>query len=223
MFLKTQHQLVVQYNMIHVRKKVPTECTFKISLFPDLFQRLQFSLTRTEIPWLFRDLEEILFSLTISWPVTTMTATAYVGSSLTVHNPFLFTNWQAIISATFLLASKIKMIGMLLKVVHRRVHKDVCLKSFITNSTLLTMHGHKAEHEVKCVEALTTTVCCTAVLSVVTQRSSPQREKRDDTKNGCVAHFYNYESPHSPTTVSRTQIQSSPLWFFLGYQTIPSL
>ena len=59
--------------MIHVRKKVPTERNFKISLFPDFFQRLKFSLTRSEIPWLFRDLEEILFSLTISWPVATMT------------------------------------------------------------------------------------------------------------------------------------------------------
>ena len=52
------------------------------------------------------------------------------------------------------------------------------------------MHGQKAELKVKCVEALTTTVCYTAVLSVVTQRSSPQREKRDDTKNGCVADYY---------------------------------
>ena len=112
------------------------------------------------------------------------------------------------------MASKIKMIGMLLNVVHRQVHKNIyqrCLKSFITNSTLLTMHRHKAELKVKCVEALTTTVCYTAVLSVVTQRSSPQREKRDDTKNGCVADYYNYESPHSPKAVSRTQMQSSPL------------
>ena len=84
------------------------------------------------------------------------------------------------------------MIGMLSYVVHRQAHKNTELK-------------------VKCIEALTTTVCCTAVLSVVTQRSSPQREKRDDTKNGCIADYYNYESPHSPTTVSRTQIQSSPL------------
>ena len=92
------------------------------------------------------------------------------------------------------------MIGMLLNVVHRQVHKNIyqrCLKSFITNSTLLTMHRHKAELKVKCVEALTTTVCYTAVFSVVTQRPFPQREKRDDTKNGCVADYYNYESPQN--------------------------
>ena len=32
-------------------------------------------------------------------------------------------------------------------------------------------------------------VCYTAVLSVVTQRSSPQDALRDDTKNGCVAYY----------------------------------
>ena len=37
------------------------KCTLKIFLFPDFFQRLKLSLTQTEIPWLFPDLEEIIF------------------------------------------------------------------------------------------------------------------------------------------------------------------
>ena len=35
------------------------KCTIKISLFSDFFQRLKFSLTPSEIQWLFPDLEEI--------------------------------------------------------------------------------------------------------------------------------------------------------------------
>ena len=42
-----------------------------MSLFPDFFQRLEFSLTRSEIPWLFPDIEEF-FPLAIFWPVATM-------------------------------------------------------------------------------------------------------------------------------------------------------
>ena len=53
-FLQTQHKLVVQLheqystiNVIHVGKIC--KCTLKILLFPDFFQRLKFSLTRSEI------------------------------------------------------------------------------------------------------------------------------------------------------------------------------
>ena len=52
--MQTQHKLVVQLheqystiNVIHVRKIC--KCTLKILLFPDFFQRLKFSLTRSEI------------------------------------------------------------------------------------------------------------------------------------------------------------------------------
>ena len=37
------------------------KCTLKIFLFPDFFQRLKLYLTQSEIPWLFPDLEEIIF------------------------------------------------------------------------------------------------------------------------------------------------------------------
>ena len=73
-FLKMQHQLVVQlkgttfyhgqYNMIRDSTLKMYQCTFKISLFPDFLQRLKFFLTRSKIPLLFPDLEEIFFSLT---------------------------------------------------------------------------------------------------------------------------------------------------------------
>ena len=71
--LKTQHQFIVQfheYNTIHVHKMYKNKCrgkiiklicTLKILLFPDFFQRLKFSLTWSETPWLFSDLEEIFF------------------------------------------------------------------------------------------------------------------------------------------------------------------
>lgn len=52
--MQTQHKLVVQLheqystiNVIHVRKICKS--TLKILLFPDFFQRLKFSLTRSEI------------------------------------------------------------------------------------------------------------------------------------------------------------------------------
>ena len=43
-----------------------------MSLFPDFFQRLKFSVTRSEIPWLSPNIEEC-FPLAIFWPVATMT------------------------------------------------------------------------------------------------------------------------------------------------------
>ena len=192
-----------------------------MSLFPDFFQRLPDSKWNSmTFPWPWRNFifpDHLLICgnhdcYSLRWELTGGTQSFFFVHKL-IGNKLM----------RLFLASKIKMIEMLLNVVHRRVHKNICVKSFITNSILLTMHGHKAELWVKCVEALTTTVCYTAVLSVVTQHSSPQREKRDDTKNGSVADYYNYESPRSPKTFSRTQMQSSPLWFFLGYQTIPSL
>lgn len=52
--MQTPHKLVVQLheqystiNVIHVRKIC--RCTLKILIFPDFFQRLKFSLTRSEI------------------------------------------------------------------------------------------------------------------------------------------------------------------------------
>ena len=39
--------------------------------FDGLKSVLQFQLTQNKIPWHFPDLEEFLFSLTISWPVAT--------------------------------------------------------------------------------------------------------------------------------------------------------
>ena len=52
--------------MIHVRKM------YKCTLIISLFQRLKFSLSPSEITRIFPDIEEILFSLTISLPVATM-------------------------------------------------------------------------------------------------------------------------------------------------------
>ena len=70
---QTQHQRVqiswkifYQCNTIHVCKMY--KCTLTIFL-PSV--RSKCFLTRSEIPWLFPDLEEILFSLTISWPLAT--------------------------------------------------------------------------------------------------------------------------------------------------------
>ena len=51
-------------------------------------------------------------------------AVVYVGSSLTVHNPFfsqIVTEW---ISAMFLLVRKFKMIGMVLNLVQGQVQKN---------------------------------------------------------------------------------------------------
>lgn len=47
--MQTQHKLVgySTINVIHVRKIC--RCTLKILIFPDFFQRLKFSLTRSEI------------------------------------------------------------------------------------------------------------------------------------------------------------------------------
>ena len=42
-----------------------------MSLFPDFFQRLKFSPTRSEIPWRFPDIVQFC-PLTISWSVATM-------------------------------------------------------------------------------------------------------------------------------------------------------
>ena len=43
----------------------------QISLFSDFFQRQSLTLTQSEIPWLFHDLEEI-FHRDLSWLVATM-------------------------------------------------------------------------------------------------------------------------------------------------------
>ena len=43
----------------------------QISLFRDFFQRQSLTLTQSEIPWLFHDLEEI-FHRDLSWLVATM-------------------------------------------------------------------------------------------------------------------------------------------------------
>ena len=65
MFLKNQHQLVVQFHeqyftnatqfmSVKCLKTAKVEgkqkCTLKISLFPNFLQRSNFSLTRSEIP-----------------------------------------------------------------------------------------------------------------------------------------------------------------------------
>jgi len=47
-----------------------------MSLFPDFFQRLKFSLTRSVIPWPFPDIEEF-FPLAIFLPVATMTRISF--------------------------------------------------------------------------------------------------------------------------------------------------
>ena len=53
--------------------------------------------------------------------------TVYVGSSQTVYNPLLFVHklrWNKV-TRRFLFLSKIKMLGMLLNVVHRQIHKNI--------------------------------------------------------------------------------------------------
>ena len=62
---KKKH-IFYQYYTIHVRKM------YKCTLIISLFQRLKFSLSPSEITRIFPDTEEILFSLTISLPVATM-------------------------------------------------------------------------------------------------------------------------------------------------------
>ena len=64
-----------------------------ISLFSDFFQRQSFSLTQSEIPWLFPDLEEI-FHPDLSWLVATMQDLLPVSKLVTVKlwnnlEPFL--------------------------------------------------------------------------------------------------------------------------------------
>ena len=53
------------------------------SIFPDFSSKCQFSLTQNKISWLFPDLEEFLFSLTISWPVATLLQRTKVKSYVT--------------------------------------------------------------------------------------------------------------------------------------------
>ena len=49
----------------------------------------------------------------------------YVGSSLMVHNPLFSQIVTEYINGTFLLVNKIKMLGILLNIIHRQVHKNI--------------------------------------------------------------------------------------------------
>ena len=61
-------------NIISVRKQSwgkGKKCDLKMSLFPDFFQKLKFSVTRSEILWLSLTLKSF-FPLAVFWPVATM-------------------------------------------------------------------------------------------------------------------------------------------------------
>ena len=70
---KTPHQHILHFHEKYSTNTPPfmsVKCTNVLLKFHSAW--LQFSLTRSGIPWVFPDLEENLFSLNISWPVATM-------------------------------------------------------------------------------------------------------------------------------------------------------